>query len=571
MTVVVPSTGSAKAAIREARVLVVDDIQSNRRLLEQHLKRQGIVKISEAADGVEAMEVLRSRSVDLVLLDVMMPRLDGYQVLEQMQADERLRHVPVIMITALDDMDSAVRCISSGAEDYVLKPFNPFLLRARVAAILEKKRLREMEREYLRFYDATTGLANRDALLARLEQELLRRHHPRQRFSLLVVNFKRYRTIADSLGEGAWDEYLTAQAERIKPLLPPTAFVSRSGQNSFAVLAVAVERGTEASLLGRRIHETLEKPLNLRGHSVAGGVGVGITLSGGNDATALSLLRDATLAAQRATPAEGCRIFDEAMHTEAMIRLELEPALRHAVENEQLVLFYQPIVALSDGKVASLEALVRWQHPERGMLYPDHFIPLAEETGLIVPIGRWVTENACRQLERWQRQKGADTLSVGINVSARELIESEFVASLSRSLAAIEDRKDTFKIELTETLLIDNPATVERIIQEVNALGVQTVLDDFGTGYCSLSYLHRFAFNTLKIDRSFTGSIDSMPRNRKIVASTIQLAHDLGMNVVAEGIETRAEADILRDMACEFGQGAYFSLPLPAEAVESLF
>ena len=572
MTETLQPPGAVGATIRDACVLVVDDIQSNRRFLCQHLKRQGIENIIEAADGLEAMAVLTSQVVDLVLLDVMMPRMDGHQVLVQIRGDAQLRRVPVIMITALDDMESAVRCIENGAEDYVLKPFNPVLLRARVTAILEKKRLREMEREYLRAYDATTTLPNRDTLLGRLQQEMLRWQSHQRPYGLLFVLLDRYRMILDSLGEGAGDEYLVAQANRLVDRLPSTAFTGRCGQNAFGVLAVELERSVEASLLGWRIQETLARPLDIRGHQVAGGVGVGITLGESGYLEPHDMLRDAALAAKRVDKGDGCRFFDEAMHVEAMTRLELGPALQRALDDGQLLLYYQPIVALEDQTVAGLEALIRWQHPQRGMVPPDQFIRLAEETGLIVPMGRWVTLTACQQLAYWQARRGdKPPLYVGINVSAREFGEADFVSVLSQALAPIADRPQTLKLELTETLLIDKPHNVERIIGAVNAMGVPTVLDDFGTGYCSLSYLHRFPFETLKIDQSFIRDIDTQARNRKIVHSTILMAHSLDMSVVAEGIENQAEADIVRDMGCEYGQGAFFSMPVPAEVVEKMF
>lgn len=562
----------APVEIQDAHVLVVDDIPGNRMFLVSHLRRQGIDHISEAENGLEAMAVLGRSEVDLVLLDVMMPEMDGHQVLAEMRADARLRRVPVIMITALDDMDSAVRCIESGAEDYILKPFNPVLLRARVAATLEKRRLRELEREYLRTYDATTGLPNRDHLLERLEPELARWQRHRQGYGLLVVRLARYRTLLDSLGEGAGDQYLAAQAQRMAPHLPSTAFVGRCGQDAFGVLLLDLDRPLESSLVAGRIHVALSRSLDIRDHQVAGGVQVGIALSDGGYQVAEAVLRDATLAANRADPEVGSRIFDEAMHVEAMTRLELEPALRQAIDSEQLVLHYQPIVRMADGALSGLEALIRWQHPEQGMVPPDRFIRLAEETGLIVPIGRWVARCACRQIRRWREMRtGEAPLTIGINVSAREFETPGFLEALQQSLAPIVDTPELLKIELTETLFIDNPLEIERVIDAIKTMGVLTVLDDFGTGYCSLSYLHQFPFDTLKVDQSFIRGIDTAPRNRKIVASTVNMAHSLGMSVVAEGIETAAEAEVVADLDCEYGQGAYFNMALPAEELEKLF
>jgi diguanylate cyclase (GGDEF)-like protein len=550
----------------DACVLVVDDVTSNRRILIRQLEKQGVPRILEAGNGQEALDILETRPVDLVLLDVMMPEVDGYEVLGRMKGDSTLRHLPVIMITALDDMDSAVQCIEAGAEDYVLKPFNSVLLRARISACLEKKRLLDVEREYLRRYDAATGLPNQGFFLERLAEELGRwQRHP-SLFGVLLVRLDRYRMILDSLGQRAGDEFALVQAKRLARILPGQTLTARLSPNEFAVLLTDLTHAAAATAIARQIHHDLGRAQMLKGHEVSGRVRVGVALSSTGYSRPENMLRDAGLAANTAGQSQGYQVFDVDMHREAMRRLMLEPELERAIAGNQLILHYQPIVDFITRRIAGFEALVRWQHPERGMVPPDEFIGLAEETGQIVPIGTFVLETACRRAAHWNTHRGnAPPLSMGVNVSARQFVDPDFPDIVARACENAGLDRNLLKLELTETAVIDNIDMVERILQKLQAMSVRVVLDDFGTGYCSLTYLHRFPFDTLKVDKSFTSGIQDRTKNRRIVHSTVMLAHRLGMDVVAEGIEHAREAEVLQQMGCEYGQGAMFCTPVPAE------
>jgi diguanylate cyclase (GGDEF)-like protein len=557
--------------ISDANVLVVDDLESNRFILVTHLRKQGITNIFEAGNGREALEMLHDQSFDLVLLDVVMPEIDGYQVLESIKKDTNLRHIPTIMITALDDMGSAVKCIEFGAEDYLLKPFNPVLLRARVSACLEKKRLRDMEREYLRSYDSVTGLPNREMFMRRLQNEV----NHWQRFSFLFAVFTirlvRYRMIIDSLGQGAGDEFIKEQGRRLQAELPGNALMARLGHNEFAVLLDDLNHIGQGNLSAKQLHELLEKPLTIKGHEISGNVAVGMAYSSSGYRQAEDMLRDAGLAANKLGTKGGLQIFDEGMHLEAMKRLELEPELRQALNGNQLELHYQPIVELGTSRIVGFEALIRWRHPVKGMVPPNQFIRLAEETDLIIPIGSWVLEEAGRQISSWRDDFGDGLpLVVGVNVSARQFTDERFMTTVENVIRNSHFKSGALKLELTETALIDNPERVEEVLHAVRELDLQTALDDFGTGYCSLSYLHRYPFDTLKIDQTFVREIDQRVKNREIVQSTIDLAHKLGMTVIAEGIETQEEADVLLDMHCEFGQGMFFHSPLTVSEASGL-
>ncbi len=548
------------------RVLVVDDIASNRYILVTHLKKQGISNISEAENGHQALEQLKNNQFDLVLLDVMMPEVDGYEVLEQMKADKNLRNIPVIMITALDDMESTVKCIESGAADYLLKPFNPVLFRARVSACLEKKHLRDVEREYLRLYDFTTGLPNRDFFLKQLGDELRRwQRHP-SLFSVLLVRLGRHRMILDSLGREAGDNFLIAQGKRLLELLRSGTLLARLADNEFAIFMNDIDSASAGTALAHRIHHELEKPLDILGHEISDNVNIGLAFSLTGYDSPEDMLRDAGLAANKVAHKGGYQIFDNAMHEEAMKRLDVESELKLAISERHLRLFYQPIIEFSSGKIIGFEALVRWHHPVKGIIPPLEFIPLAEETGLIVPIGIWVLEEACRQASEWDNLLAGDNrINIGVNVSAYQFTEIDFLDTVKNALDKAQLEGSGLKLELTETALIDNPDRVEHILNEVKKLNIKTALDDYGTGYCSLSYLHRFPFGTLKIDQSFVRDIEKKHKNHEIVHSTISLAHKLGMDVIAEGIETNQEAKALCEMNCDYGQGMLFQPPLPVE------
>ncbi|MFH1981550.1 MAG: EAL domain-containing protein [Pseudomonadota bacterium] len=553
----------------DAQVLVVDDIRSNRHYLIKHLEKQGIRHVFEAENGREALDILSRQHIDLVLLDVMMPEIDGYEVLRQMKSQETLRDIPVIMITAVNDMESTVTCIENGAEDYLPKPFNPILLRARVSACLEKKRLRDVEREYLRHYDAGTGLPNPTLFLNRLTDEIGRWQYHHHLFGLLFIRMGRHRMLVESLGQKEAEAYTIKQAARLQALLSPGALLARLGQNEFGILLYHANHPAEATALAGHLLEALNRPIVIGGHDITGRIHMGIAFSSSGYRHAQEMVRDAGLAANTADPVSGYQIFDRKMHQNAMRRLTLEPELQKAVEDNQLRLYYQPIVNTANGRVVAFEGLVRWQHPERGMIPPDDFISLAEETGLIIPIGKWVLEEGCRQLRRWRDDFPKRTdLMLSINVSASQFKDDAFVSVLEEALSSTGVSGRHLKLELTETEIIDNPNQVENVLEQIHRLGISAVLDDFGTGYCSLSYLHRFPFQVLKIDQSFVRGIDRENKNQSIVESTLLLAHRLGMEVIAEGIETQEELAVLKRLNCELGQGALYHLPMPAASAE---
>ena len=322
--------------------------------------------------------------------------------------------------------------------------------------------------------------------------------------------------------------------------------------------------------MARRIQDKLSSPFNLSGHEVFTTTSIGIALSSTGYDHPENMLRDADTAMYRAkAQGKACyEVFDKGMHTHAVYLLQMENDLRRALEREEFCVYYQPIVVLGTGQLAGFEALIRWNHPERGFINPSDFIPLAEETGLIVPIGQWILKRSCHQLAKWQWQSASNrNLFISVNLSGKQVAQPDLVTSIRGVLAETNLEAKHLKLEITESAVIDNADMAVRLLKELKALGVQLSIDDFGTGYSSLGYLHRFPVNTLKIDRSFVGRIGEAAENIEIVRTIVSLAENMGMEVVAEGVETLSQLTQLRKLNCKYGQGYLFSRPVDAESV----
>jgi diguanylate cyclase (GGDEF)-like protein/PAS domain S-box-containing protein len=432
---------------------------------------------------------------------------------------------------------------------------------------------KRLERELLRnaFYDPVTQLPNRGLLNHRLDLALDAARRDGNRFAVLAVELDRIQLVHDSLGRAAGDELLAGAAARLRECAPADAMVAHLGGDQFAILLDQVTGVGDATRIATCVHQMLAQPLRAAGREVFSGASVGIVLSGPAYEQAEDVLRDAAIAMIRARSAAHGQyhVFDPAMHAEAMARLQLETDLRRALERGELRVFYQPIVHLQTGRITGFEALIRWQHPERGLLMPDDFIPMAEETGLILPIGLWVLEEACRTLRRWQHRPGGEGLKMAVNLSARQFSQPDLVRRIRAILTRTQINPGTLELEITESVILQNSTPVLDTLGRIKALGVQLHVDDFGTGYSSLSYLHRLPLDALKIDRSFVSGADA--GSLQIVRTIVAMAQALGVAVVTEGIETAELLDELRTLRCEYGQGFFFSRPVAAEEIETLF
>ncbi|HKH39999.1 MAG TPA: EAL domain-containing protein [Rubrobacter sp.] len=436
--------------------------------------------------------------------------------------------------------------------------------------ISERKALLE-ELERRASHDPLTGLPNRHTFVERIGQALrrTRRRQNSREVGVLFMDLDGFKTINDSLGHEAGDRLLVTVAERLRNRLRSEDVLARFGGDEFAVLLEDTAGASEAIRVAQRIAEDLREPFTVDDFQVSLSTSIGITLgtAHANDDPE-RMLREADSAMYRAKEQGPGRyaVFDPAMQARAQERLELEAELRRALEQEEFVLYYQPEVSLHDGKMVGFEALLRWQHPERGLLKPAAFVPIAEDTDLIAPIGRWVLEEACQQAKRWEEERPlASPMTMEINLSSKQLRRQGLVRTVEEALARADLEAHTLALDMTETVLIRVSEDNTQALDALKEMGVRLGLDDFGTGYSSLSYLKRLPVDRVKVDKSFVKGLGENATDTALVRMIIDLCHTLGVEIVAEGIETSEQAVLLRDMGCDLGQGYYFARPLPGE------
>lgn len=434
----------------------------------------------------------------------------------------------------------------------------------------------EQNKEHFRhaaFHDALTGLPNRSLLIDHLKLAIERsKVHHDHLFAVLFLDLDRFKNINDSLGHNTGDQLLVAIAARIGECLRPTDTIARLGGDEFAILLDGLEDWTIATTVAERVQNELLKPFSLNGHEVYTTASIGIRLSMDGREDAETMLRDADTAMYRAKDTGKARheLFHSTMHTRAVALLQLENDLRRAIEREEFCVYYQPIVSLETQALVGFEALARWNHPERGLVPPDEFIPVAEETGLITEIGAWVLRQACTQMREWQSLLGREALTMSVNLSGKQLTQTDLIQQIQNTLAQTGLNPTWLRLEITESVVMENAELATNTLLQLRKLGVHLSIDDFGTGYSSLSYLHRFPVDTLKIDRSFIGRMAKGDENSEIVRTICTLANNLGMEVVAEGVETHEQLELLRSLKCEYGQGYLFSRPVDAEKATAL-
>jgi diguanylate cyclase (GGDEF)-like protein len=423
------------------------------------------------------------------------------------------------------------------------------------------------------FHDTLTKLPNRALLAENLKFVIDRaKQHEDYQFAVLFLDLDRFKNVNDSLGHSIGDQLLIAMARRLESCIRGVDMVARLGGDEFAILLDSIPNSGEAANMARRIQEKLQLPFNLSGHEVFTTTSIGIALSSTGYDHPENMLRDADTAMYRAkAQGKACyEVFDKGMHARAVYLLQMENDLRRALEREELCVYYQPIVSLENGQLAGFEALVRWQHPERGFINPADFISLAEDTGLIAPIGLWILRRACQQLCQWQWQSPANrSLFMSVNLSSKQVAQHNLVNEIREILQETHVDARHLKLEITESAVMENAETAVQLLNRLKALGVQLSIDDFGTGYSSLGYLHRFPVDTLKIDRSFVGRIGEAAEDIEIVRTIVSLADNMGMEVVAEGVETLAQLAQLRALKCQYGQGYLFSRPIDASSVDT--
>ncbi len=581
----------------KADILVVDDTPMNLRLLSNLLSEEGY-EVRKAINGQMALTAVDAAPPDLILLDVMMPDLSGYEVCSHLKTNQETAKIPVIFLSALNEVDDKVKGFTVGGSDYITKPFQYEEIVVRVenqlALKMAEQRLRQLNTELehrvqqrtleleaanakllrLALHDPLTGLPNRtqfqQQLCLALRQTL---QHPQTQLGVLFLDCDRFKVVNDSLGHLVGDELLIALSRRMKTIIEPNYLLARLGGDEFAILLPNLTQIDEAVTVANQILESLSQPFQLSQHEVFLNASIGIAPSNLENPNSEHLLRDADIALYRAkAEGRGCyHIFDPTMHLAAVNILELESELYRAVNQQQLAVHYQPIVCLENHEIEGFEALVRWYHPTRGLISPESFIPIAEETGLITEIGYWVLQQACHQLHLWQQQNSVkESLFVSVNLSTRQFAQLDLIEQIDKILSDTQVHPCCLKLEITESAIMDNPTTAAATLKQLRQRHIQLGIDDFGTGYSSLSYLHSFPVDTLKIDQSFVREIDGTADKLRLVSVILGIAQTMNMSVIAEGIETEQQLAQLRNLACNLGQGYYFSEPLPPEKVIKL-
>ena len=564
-----------------ARLLIVDDIADNRAVLSRRFVKRGF-EIVEADCGAEALRLVQEQAFDVVLLDVMMPDMDGMEVLRRLRRMFSASLLPVIMVTAKTQSEDIVEALRTGANDYVTKPVDLSIVLARVnnqvarrraeAAIreanelllnamthLEQRVALEKKIAHLAHHDMLTGLPNRFSFDEKLNAARLFARHSGSQLSLLFIDLDGFKNVNDALGHAIGDEFLKDVARRLSNIVGTSDFCSRLGGDEFAVVHVSADVQSTAASLAQDIISSVEGCNYVGGHQVFVGASVGISVLEGGDDLA-TLLKRADLAMYRAK-ADGrgvYRFFERTMDDQAKLRRSLELDLRRAAENGDFQLFYQPIVDLEERRVTGFEALMRWNHPTRGFVPPSEFIPLAEETGLIVPIGEWAMRQACVDAAQWSNK-----LRVAINLSPVQFRNTGLISVVVGALSASGLPTERLELEITESVVLRNSAQNMFILGRLRELGARIALDDFGTGYSGLGYLRAFQFDKIKIDQSFVREMLKHAESCAIVRAAIGLGASLGLCTTAEGVESIDQFEYLVSQGCTEVQGLLFSAAQP--------
>ena len=572
----------AEGELPAARLLIVDDIADNRAVLSRRFVKRGF-EIVEADCGAEALRLVEEQTFDVVLLDVMMPDMDGIDVLRRLRAKFSPSVLPVVMVTAKTQTEDIVEALKNGANDYVTKPVDLSIVLARVnsqvarrrgeAAIrkaneslqnamthLEQRVALEKKIAHLAHHDMLTGLPNQFSFDERLNAARQFARDSGSELSLLFIDLDGFKNVNDALGHAVGDELLKEVAARLTNLAGLSDFCSQLGGDEFAVVHVSKDVHATAASLAQAIISAIVGCSHVGGHQVFVGASVGISVLEVGDSDSATLLKRADLAMYRAK-ADGrgtYRFFEAKMDDQAKLRRSLELDLRRAAENGDLQLYYQPIVGLKERKVTGFEALMRWNHPMRGFVPPSEFIPLAEETGLIIPIGEWALRQACADAAQWP-----NNLRVAINLSPVQFRSTGLISVVVNALGASRLPAERLELEITESVVLRNSAQNMFILGRLRDLGARIALDDFGTGYSGLGYLRAFQFDKIKIDKSFIQEMLRRPESSAIVQAAITLGGSLGLCTTAEGVESLDQFDYLVSQGCTEVQGFLFSAAQP--------
>ncbi len=563
------------------KILVVEDEASIRSNILELLEYESF-ESKGAENGALGLRLAQEWRPDLILCDVMMPEMDGYAMLTALRQDPKTATVPLVFLTAKVDKAALRQGMNLGADDYLTKPFSRVELLEAIEARLTKQaviteqyqsELKQAEAKisHLLYYDNVTDLPNRLLLREKLHQALTQSKTTAQAVAILCIRLNRLKQMSGALESTEQHSLMRLLAARLRTAVPDSHTVAQLQEDQFIVILPAVDQRQVAASTAQSIQNVLSEPLALKNERLYLTTSIGITLYPADGLSIDMLLKNADLAAE-AGQQQGSnhyQFYTPALNVRTADQVAIEASLYEAVARSEFQLHYQPQVNLGTGQIVGAEALLRWHPPAHGPISPAVFVPLAEATGLIVPIGAWVLQTACEQAITWQRA-GLPPLRMAVNLSARQFNQPDLSAMIAQTLQATGLAPDWLELEITESCVMQHPEAAIATLNTLKALGVQISLDDFGTGYSSLSYLQQFPFDILKIDQCFVRDLDRHAKNQVIVGAVTQMAHNLGLKVIAEGVETAAELHCLQQYHCDAIQGYFFSRPQPATAFAAL-
>jgi len=555
---------------QERPVIVLADDDPSIRLMVRHVLESEDYDIVEAADGLEAIQAVEKHHPALILLDAVMPGLDGFSTCQQIK-DRGHKDIPVMMITGLDDDASVERAYDVGAIDFITKPIKWAVLKHRVRSVVAKV-IAERKVELLAYRDSLTNLPNRLLFADRLEQSLTRAERLREEVALLLIDIDDFKLVNDSFGHEAGDKLIQSIANLLSKSLRRADTVARLGGDEFAIIVDNIDGYDDVVSIANNLTTVLEHNVRLDDQETFTSASVGIAIFPGDGADASTLMKNADTALFRAKEngRGSFQFYKPEMSVNAMERLDLENSIRKAVDNDEMVIHYMPTVDLHRNELAGVEALLRWQHPEKGIISPKDFIHVAEECGLMVPIGKWMVETVCKQLRVW-KDAGMENQNISINLAPQQFTESDVVDQLSRMMAEYGIEGSEITIEVTEKTLIENEGEIETGLNKLHKMGMTIALDDFGTGFASLSYLKDFPIDVVKIDSAFIAGIPDSEEDTAVVNAISGVARGLKLSLLAEGVENERQLSMLKGLGCQFGQGYYWSKALPADQYEQFY
>jgi diguanylate cyclase (GGDEF)-like protein len=545
------------------KILLVEDDADDADFLRVSLaQHNGSVYITRTARIADAIAKLDSDDFDVVLLDMHLPDASGAECVEKIQQADNL--IPIVVLSGHGDEDYAVEILNRGVQDYLVKweGDGRIILRA-IRYAIERKRA-ELRLNYLARYDSLTAIPNRQYLREQLDQATTRAVRRGRTMALLLLDLDRFKAVNETLGHEAGDMLLREVVQRLNSSVRDGDVLARLGLEEVADLL-------EVEAVARRINEALQKPFDVGGRQVSVTASVGITVCPTDSADSVALLNNADIAMYQAKEQgrNTFKFFAPSMHEEILTHHRLETDLKDAIAQGQFQLLYQPQLRLADHRIDAVEALLRWKHPERGQLSAGDFISVAEESGHIIPLGLWVIEEVCRQLQRWEGA-GVPLPRVAINVAALQFRQPGFAEAVRHALESHSIDPGLIELELTENSLIQDSDGTGECLRALKSIGVRLAIDDFGAGYSCLSYLRKFPLDVLKIDRSFVSDLDTSVDSQVICSAILSLAHRLSLDAVAEGIETEQQLSFLTRNDCQYGQGHYFSAAIEADKVAAM-